>query len=50
MEEAAEAKLFLLQEQEQEQELQQVLAGDDYYKFAEWDKWLMPGETDYASD
>jgi hypothetical protein len=19
--------------------------GDDYYKFAEWDKWLMPGET-----
>ena len=23
--------------------------GDDYYKFAEWDKWLMPGETDYAT-
>ena len=20
-------------------------SGDDYYKFAEWDKWLMPGET-----
>ena len=20
-------------------------SGDDYYKFTEWDKWLMPGET-----